>query len=236
MSNQPALVADLIPFFRHRRYEPGDRVPSERELAERFGVSRNQIREALTYLEALKIVERRSKSGIFLSNSELSLDAMLLYAELGVPVAEQAVHQAVEMRRIHEMAAVRLACERRTDADLAHLRGLLDAELKQIKQGGNMAVNDRDFHLAIIAATHNSVFLTLTKVFYAMTESLRHSYFQDSERQLTSHQQHEAIFSAIEQQDVAAAEVAMRAHLVGAEETWSRLFNANEQIQREQHG
>ncbi len=61
------------------------RTPSERELAEHFAVSRGQLREALAILEAMRIVERRAKSGIYLTTTEASVEAIALFARAGVP-------------------------------------------------------------------------------------------------------------------------------------------------------
>lgn len=224
MSSRPALVSNLVPFFKDRRYEPGDRVPSERELAERFNVSRNQIREALSYLEALRIVERRSKSGVFMAESGPSLEAMVLYAKLGLPVDEKAVRQAGEMRRCHEIGAVRLAAHNRTAEDLERLTQLLDAESALIASGENMAEADRAFHLAVIRATQNDVLFNLSQIFYAMSEKLRHFYFCDGARQARSHRDHKRIFSAIKRGDADAAEAAMTDHLAGAEIGWNAVF------------
>ena len=68
MSEQRDLVSALALFFLQRKYEPGERVPSERELAERFKAGRGVVREALAYLEALRVIDRRAKSGIYMSN------------------------------------------------------------------------------------------------------------------------------------------------------------------------
>jgi DNA-binding transcriptional regulator YhcF (GntR family) len=121
------LIARLLPFIAHRRLVAGDRLPSERDLAARFGASRPAIREALAVLEALRVVERRPNSGIFLRSVERqgSIEAMVLQAELGVPLSEAEVREVVELRRIMEMQAVRLAAERRSDLDLARIEATL---------------------------------------------------------------------------------------------------------------
>ena len=59
-----ALIVRLLPFIGERRLEPGDRLPSERLLAERFGVTRAIVREAIAKLEAMRVVERRPRSGV----------------------------------------------------------------------------------------------------------------------------------------------------------------------------
>ncbi len=88
-------IGRLLAFVAHRRLEPGDRPPSERELA-----------------------ERRPNSGIHLREAgrQGSLDSVVLRAELGVPFTEAEVTEAVELRGILELRAVRLACDRRRTA------------------------------------------------------------------------------------------------------------------------
>ncbi|RUU74275.1 FadR family transcriptional regulator, partial [Mesorhizobium sp. M7A.T.Ca.TU.009.01.1.2] len=74
------LLAELAAYlFSHSDKESG-RTPSERELAEHFAVSRGQIREALAILEAMRIVERRAKSGIYIDTKQASVEAMALFA------------------------------------------------------------------------------------------------------------------------------------------------------------
>jgi DNA-binding GntR family transcriptional regulator len=89
MSEQKDLVSQLVLFLHLRHYEPGERVPSERELAERFKVSRGQIREALSYLEALRIIERRAKSGIYMALEAASVEALALFAQVGAPLSSE---------------------------------------------------------------------------------------------------------------------------------------------------
>ena len=76
---------------------PG-RTPSERELAEHFSVSRGQIREALAILEAMRIVERRAKSGIYLTTRQASVEAMALFAKAGVPLDPIQIYETVELQ------------------------------------------------------------------------------------------------------------------------------------------
>ena len=80
------LLAELAAYLFSRSHGDTGRTPSERELAEHFSVSRGQIREALAILEAMQIVERRAKSGIYLTTRQASVEAMALFAKAGVPL------------------------------------------------------------------------------------------------------------------------------------------------------
>lgn len=224
MNDRNALVGRLVPFLLLRRYEPGERVPSERELAERFKVSRGQIREALSYLEALRVIERRAKSGVYMAAGDSSVEALALFAQLGIPLTASDVQQSVEMRRIHEIAAIRLACERRTEDNLVRLRDILATEAAHVTSGQSMAEDDRLFHSEIVHATQNGVFARIVNIFYIMTSAQRSLYFRDGARGQRSHEEHLRMFGAIERRDAPLAAELMTAHLQGVDSYWQHLI------------
>ncbi len=230
--NEKDLVGRVLSLLVARDYGAGERVPSERELALKFQVSRGQIREALSYLEALRIVERRAKSGLFMSTSAPSVEALALFAQIGVPLTSEDVHQAVEMRRIHELEAARLACERRTEDDLERMREVLNRSQEELASGhltGEVAGDlDRQFHSEIVRATQNSIFLRVVDIYYLMTVERRAVYFQQRNRFRDSHAEHSRIFAAIESRDTAEAVSLVGSHLQGVDSYWARLIESDE--------
>ncbi|HWX47478.1 MAG TPA: FadR/GntR family transcriptional regulator [Roseomonas sp.] len=226
LDERTSLIGRLLPFIAHRRLEPGDRLPSERELAERFGVSRGALREAIAVLETLRMVERRPNSGIYLRAvaKQGSLDAIVLQAELGIPLTETEVREVVELRRILELQAVRLAAERRNEADLARLDHALAESERAIGAGENLADLDAAFHLAVVEATGNHVFLRVVNSFYLLSRARRRHYFADGQRAPLSHAQHLAMRDAIAAGEPDRAEAAMGGHLRGVESYWMELL------------
>jgi DNA-binding FadR family transcriptional regulator len=109
-----SLIKQFMDNGTERQLRAGDRLPSERDLAEKFGVGRNAIREAVTVLQTLRLVERRPNSGLYLlpEQEQGSVDAILLYSELGIPMNQEEVGEIVELRRLLEIQAITLACER----------------------------------------------------------------------------------------------------------------------------
>jgi DNA-binding transcriptional regulator YhcF (GntR family) len=107
------LVAHIVTVARAH----GDKAPSERELAEHFNVSRGQVRESLAILEAMKVIERRAKSGIYLTPDVAGPESMALFAQAGVPLTARHIAEVVELRKIHEIKAAELAALRATDED-----------------------------------------------------------------------------------------------------------------------
>lgn len=221
------FIGQLVSFLVARGYEPGERIPSERELGARFDVSRSQVRETISYLEALRIVERKAKSGLYMAEGEPSVEALALFARLGIPLTEQDVRQMVELRMILEVKAVELACERRTDANIARMQEILDDSYAKIDDAPAVANYDRLFHAEIVRSTQNDLFLRIVNIFYLMSETRREIYFRDADRRRQSHAEHRQLLEAIEARDVQRSVDVISRHLQGVDSYW-RDFIAQE--------
>lgn len=208
------LVVDrLREFIDVQQLEPGDRLMSERELAQQLGVSRSSVRQALTALKVVGLIEIRHGDGIYLLRSPGDV-----IPSLALEVANAQVDHPMiwEVREGVETQAARLAARRRTKRDLVRMRQALDAMAASVAAGGDGVVGDRHFHQAIWDAAHNEM---LSQV----VGQLREAIDRTSEASLTvpgrpptSLEAHEAILAAIEDQDEAAADAAMRAHVAGS--------------------
>ncbi len=220
----PELAAYL---YTHSDPEKG-RTPSERELAEHFSVSRGQIREALAILEAMRIVERRAKSGIYLTTTDTSVEALALFAKAGLPLDPIQIYETVELRKIHEIKAAELACTRATEENFERLREILARSEEKVAKGEPLAREDRDFHLEIVRATKNSVFHKICSIYYVMGEQRLPVYFSDPERGRRSHAEHIQIYEALERRDGNLAQALMSAHLQGAESYWKGLISGTD--------
>jgi DNA-binding FadR family transcriptional regulator len=218
------LLADLAAYLYRCSDTESGRTPSERELAEHFSVSRGQIRETLAILEAMRIVERRAKSGIYLTTRQASVEAMALFARAGVPLDPVQIYETVELRKIHEIKAAELACSRATEENFQRLREILAESEARLAEGEGLARLDRDFHLEIVRATKNSVFHRVCSVYYVMGEQRLPIYFQDPERGQRSHGEHVQIYEALLRRDGNLAQALMSAHLQGAESYWKGLI------------
>jgi DNA-binding FadR family transcriptional regulator len=90
----PALATHLLASAR----ESGGKAPSERDLAEHFAVSRGQVREALAILEAMQLIERRAKSGIYVNEDQSGIETMAFFARAGIPLEARQIYEAVIAR------------------------------------------------------------------------------------------------------------------------------------------
>ena len=201
-----AAIAALI---QRGDYRPGQRIPSERELAEEHNVSRPTIREALIALEVTGLIRSRHGSGIFVVDSPPA-GALSLSLDIGA-------FELTEARRLFEGETAALAALSITDADLARLEALIaDMEREnQEKVAGERA--DREFHLVIARATGNSAILgVIESLWDARYSSPLCAHMLDRARSAGVQpriDEHLVILKALRERDPAAARLAMRDHL-----------------------
>src|SRR5258708_13782187 len=151
-----------------------------------------------------------------MSNEGASIEELAFFAQLGLPLNAEDVHNSIEMRRIHEIAAVQLACERATEENLDTLRKILKRTEGKIARKEPINEEDRDFHLEIVNATQNSAFYQIVKVFYLMTEKRRLTYFQNPQRCRASYAEHLKICEALASLNRSKVVDLMQANLQGA--------------------
>ncbi|KGF70043.1 GntR family transcriptional regulator [Hoeflea sp. BAL378] len=219
----PGLVAYIV----KTASANGDKAPSERELAEHFAVSRGQVRESLAILEALQLIERRAKSGIYLTMDSAGLSSMALLARAGVQLLPRQIFEAVELRKIHEIKAAELAAQRATEENLDRLRDILARSEKQIADGLGLHRLDGEFHLEIVRATQNEMFYKICSSFYAASEQRLPIYFGKAERNIKSHNEHMQIFDALYRRDSILAQALMNTHLGRAQSYWTEILDSN---------
>jgi len=134
---------------------PGDRLPSERDLTERFGVSRVTVRDALRILEATGLIEVRvgARGGAFITAPAPALVGegfanMLLLSS--VTPAE-----VTEARFIFELGMIPLICERATDEDIANLTAICERSEEALRAGNYQVSMSAEFHTRLAQASHN---------------------------------------------------------------------------------
>ncbi|MEV5532786.1 FadR/GntR family transcriptional regulator [Streptomyces prunicolor] len=202
-------------------------------LQSELDVSLTALRESLKVLAAKGMVDARQRRGTFVrSRAEWNLlDADVLrwqFEGASTSESDQALlHNLAEVRSIIEPAAVRLAAQRRTDADLAALDGALDAMGEQGNGAAHAVEADLAFHRALLAATHNELLERMEMVIesgLAHRDRIVHSA-PHSEDPVPAHR---AVLDAVRDQDPQAAEAAMRALLDQAGRDLDRLGDADE--------
>jgi len=227
-NDRQALVKALLQQVEKARRTPGIKLPGERELATSFGASRTSVREVLGVLEALRVIERRPQSGIYVRSAggEASIEALVLQEAHDVRATAASYAEAQEARVLHEVEAVRLAAKRRTRADLAAMRAIIDASRGSFAAGLNLAAADEAFHLALIAAAKNDILLRMTKSLYLMTRAVRQAYFEAPGHAAPSIVEHELLLASVAERDGARAVQLMHKHYAGSSARWRKVHAA----------
>lgn len=223
--SRQTLVKALLARVDEARGVPEMKLPGERELASAHGASRTSVREVLGVLEALRLIERRPQSGIYVrkADTEASIDALVLQESLDLRRSVADYEQAQEARVIHEIEAVRLAAARRTAADLDVMRTAIDKSRVSLRKGQNLADDDEAFHLALIAAAKNPILLRIAKSLYLMTRSVRIAYFDLPGAAKSSPDEHERIVESLAARDTTRAVRLIRQHYRSSSTRWRKV-------------
>lgn len=218
---------------------PGERLPSERELSERLGVSRPSLRDAVAELQDQGLLATKAGSGIFVADvlgSAFSPALTRLFA-----THDEAVFDYLSFRRDMEGLAAERAARLGSDSDLKVIQAIFDKmeAAQNHRNPEEEARLDAQFHTAIIEASHNVVMLHMMR---SMFELLREGVFYNRQvmfKQRTTRtallDQHRAINDALQSRDPAQARAAIKAHLAYVEQalTDQQKADRNEAIARQ---
>jgi len=203
-----AIAERVLSHVVQSRLVPGERLPSERELARRLGVSRSSVRQAITVLVSQGVLEVRHGGGTFLVELDATREPLASIVRRRGRLPE--VH---ETREVLEVPIAALAARRRTDADIEAIDRALALMSAEIAAGEVGNRGDGAFHAAVTAAAHNPVLAGLMSDLAASIAETRSESLAQSGRPPRSLADHESIADAIRRGDEAGAAEAMRAHL-----------------------
>ena len=218
---------------------PGERLPSERELAERMDVSRPSLREAIADLQERGLLATRPNAGVYVADvlgSAFSPALVELFAR-----HDEAVFDYLAFRRDMEGLAAERAARLGSDTDLRVIAAILEKmEAAHGKRDpSDEAALDAQFHMAIIEASHNVVMLHMMR---SMFDLLRQGVFYNRQMMFKARttreallDQHRTINAALQARDPAAARAAVEAHLGFVETALSEQLRAerNEAVARQ---
>jgi DNA-binding FadR family transcriptional regulator len=221
VSREPRLsdkVAEMmLGTILSKRLDVGDRLPSERELGEQFGVSRTVVREAVRELVAKGVIEVRSGSGLRVAAVDASAvsESMSLFLRGGTLDFEK-VH---EVRRVLEVHIAGLAAERALPEDVAALRAVHERMQRESADVEAAARDDLEFHRVIARATHNELYLVLLDSIGGSQIDIRRENLGSGSAPATL-EQHRQLLDRIAAHDPQGAREAMAAHLDGVAAWW----------------
>jgi GntR family transcriptional repressor for pyruvate dehydrogenase complex len=202
------LADSLLGYIRDRRLAPGDRLPGERELAERLQVSRNSLKQAMIALEVQGIIEIRHGGGTYFRGGDRAPEKIDVLLD-----RKKRLPEILEAREAIEVKLAELAAERRTQQNLDDMRQALNAMEKAVEKGQGADQADQEFHALVVVAGGNHILASFyeaisQEILEARLESLR-----QPGRPARSLAQHKRIFEAIEARDSRRAATAVRKHV-----------------------
>lgn len=207
-SNEVARA--LLDYILSGQVGPGEKLPSERQLSESFGVGRGVVREGLKSLGLLGLIEFRHGGGTYFrgANSEL----LPRVIEWGLMLGERHTTDLVEARQHLEKITTGLAAVRRTDDDLVAIEAAL-LQMRSAKTTEEFVSADVAFHLAIADASGNTVLANMLKSISSLLRVWIHRVMEAETSFDPSFHEHEPVFEAIRNHDLDAASGSMEEHM-----------------------
>ncbi len=230
-STNPAVKSEFEAVRRNRIYEeiarqiekmiaekmkPGDMLPPERQLADKFGVSRSSIRDAIRMLELAGLVEARQGSGTVVR--ERSADAVVTPLTSVLVQKRKMVGELLEVRKMIEPPLAARAATHATGEQVTEMDAILRRQAEKMKAGELAVEEDTEFHYAIALASDNSVVLKVLDVLMDLLRDTRQRSLQVAGRPEKSIAGHQQILDAIKRRDAAGAQDAMCRHIESVEQ------------------
>src|SRR4030066_352405 len=206
-----SVIEQIMDLIKNNELKPGDKLPPEREMAEKLSISRNSLREAFRVLESRGLIKSKPGGGRFIreirENGHNNTENIILSLE------KSSILELLEAREIFEVKIAEIAAQRAALEDIEIIEEALNKmnqkeELKDDKK----TESDTEFHLAIAGASHNFVFVNIMKLHLDLLKETREKTWQIPGRREKQYQEHRAIFRAIKEHNSKKAVEAMLKH------------------------
>tara|TARA_R110002050_G_scaffold273113_2_gene417132 strand:- start:30353 stop:31054 length:702 start_codon:yes stop_codon:yes gene_type:complete len=208
---QNNIIGKIRDLINYKNLEPGDKLPSERMLSDKFEVSRSNVRDAIQKLEFYGLLKSIPQSGTFVAN--IGVIAMNGMIDDILRLEKPDFKSLVETRILLELKTVKLAALRRTEDDLKHMEQALNAYSEKVMNNENAVQEDLLFHLAIAKASGNSTMNTfmLTITPEIITNFAKYHVCDDNQA-FIGIKEHGDIYEAIKLKNPKLAKEKMKIH------------------------
>ncbi len=210
-----AIAQGLIRYIAENRLQPGDRLPSERKLAEMVGASRLPLREALCVLKGLGVVEAKHGKGVFVKRMDLTA----LFGMLSPLLKTQAdidLGQLFEARLHLEASIAEVAAANRTEENLAALARTVSGMRRNLRNRRAYMRHDLDFHQELARSSGNPIFHVFMVSIVDLLRELQYLYQDSVEIREAAVAEHQEVLDALVARDGRRANAAMRNHIQNA--------------------
>ena len=209
-------VAKQIEHLILEKLQPGDKLPSERELAEMLQVSRSSIRDAIRSLELTGLVEPRQGAGTIIR--ELSAQSLVNPFANALKRRQELVSELLDFRKMLEPPLAARAATHASSDEISEMDEILQRQEVTLSHGEASIAEDAEFHYSIALASGNSVVLKVLDILMDLLRETRERSLQLKGRPQRSLAGHRRILAAIKRHDAEAAKDAMRRHIEDVEE------------------
>jgi GntR family transcriptional repressor for pyruvate dehydrogenase complex len=215
-------VAKQIERLIVKKLKPGDKLPSERELAEMLQVSRSSIRDAIRGLELVGLVEPRQGAGTIVREpSQSSLNPFGSALER----RQELVGELLDFRKMLEPPLAARAAAHATPEEISEMEEILQRQEEKQERGEAAIAEDAEFHYSVALASGNSVVLKVLDILMDLLRDTRERSLQVEGRAQKSLAGHRRILAAIKRHDAESAKSAMRRHIEDVEEIVLNRFS-----------
>jgi GntR family transcriptional regulator, transcriptional repressor for pyruvate dehydrogenase complex len=199
-----------------KKLRPGDKLPSERELAETLAVSRSSIRDAIRSLELMGMVEPRQGAGTIVR--EINPNSIASPLVNALKRKEEMMGELLDFRRIIEPPLAARAATHASAEEIAEMEDILERQKMKLRKGESAIPEDSEFHYAVAMASGNSVVLKVLDIVMDLLRDTRERSLQVEGRPQKSLAGHRRILNAIKHHDAEGAKAAMWQHIEDVEE------------------
>jgi GntR family transcriptional regulator, transcriptional repressor for pyruvate dehydrogenase complex len=205
-----------------KKLQPGDKLPSERELADTLGVSRSSIRDAIRSLELMGMVEARQGAGTVVL--EISAGSLVNPIANTLKRKEEMIGELLDFRKMLEPPLAARAATHASEEEISEMQEILARQERKLRAGESTIPEDSEFHYSIALASRNSVVLKVIDTLMDLLRDTRERSLQIEGRPQKSLAGHRRILEAIKRRNGEAAKAAMRRHIEDVEEIVLREF------------
>ena len=217
-----SVIEQIMNLIKNNKLKPGDKLPPERELAEKLSISRNSLREAFRVLELRGLIKSKPGGGRFIreirENGHNNTENIILSLE------KSSILELLEAREIFEVKIAKIAAQKATPEDIELIEEALNKinEEEELKHGKETE-SDTEFHLAIASASHNFVFVNIIKLHLYLLKETRGKTWKITGRREKQYQEHQAILQAIKEHNAKKAGETMLKHLKNVREVLVKI-------------
>jgi len=217
-----SVIEQIMSLIKNNELKPGDKLPPERELAEKLSISRGSLREAFRVLESRGLIKSKPGGGRYIreirKNGHNNTENIILSLE------KSSILELLEAREMFEVKIVELAAQRATAEDIELIgKALNKMNEEEGLKNDEKTQSDTEFHLAIARASHNFVFVNIIKLHLDLLQETREKTWQIPGRKEEQYQEHQAILQAIKEHNIKKAGEAMLKHLRNVREVLVKI-------------